>query len=543
MKLRNKLLLSLLVTTGMTGNIAMSMKKSNSAISIAQPAVMMRNSTDELTTEGKQRLSAEPTDQSLVDNFINMIISKGGEAITSGLSVYGKCVVLNLLKECGLDFRDATTKTLEKIQGQLNIIEQKVDAIVSKQEQYHSEDILNNVLSSFITMNIRYMDYISGNMAYLARLENEGELTEEEIEAERIASYHDGIDKLLFDGSPFASEVALLASRVLEPNPSDNRKDIFYYYDHTMGLYDKWDIQRYKNIKNFIAYLDGTLILMSDLAKFQMYYLAKNATEGMKITYANKIKTMADNVNAVNRFFAEKLESMREIQYNWNDGKNRYIPTGHFYATRMCTLTYNLNDRGWGDSRQALVLDYYNDYGKRGLHQVAYCYQPDQDIVEAVANDFREFAGDYCTPAYTIQDYLSNAGFWAKNSDLFDKADGLFMGDMYVDKHGFMHDDYDYSFRYYDRWGVHRRRNAYEVASYHTWYGGIDHTEFRGTDDNYYLCFTQTYYGNYWTLNGQYKQVYMDDRKFTVNDAVYYRVSYKDFLSGKPGPVGVHEWW
>lgn len=494
------------------------------------------------TTEGKLRLSGEPTSQDMVDTFINMIVEKGGEAITGGISVYAKCVVLNLLKECGLDLRDATTKTLEQIQGQLTIIEKKVDAIVAKQEEYHSQDILNGVLDPFLIANNRYMRYITGNMAYLASLEQDDELTEEELEAERIQSYHDGIDKLLFDGAPLATQITILASKVLEPNQADPRKDIFYYYDQTMGLYDKWDVQYYRNVKNFIAYLDGILILLSDLAKFQIYYLAKDASEGMKRTYAQQIDDMAKAVNAVNALFANKLESMDGILYNLQKGWNTYRPTGVSYGTRMCTLTYNLNDKGWGDSRQALLLDYYNDYGKRGLHQVAYCYQPNQDIVEAVANDFREFAGDYCTSSYTIQTYLSNAGFWAKNDDLFDKADGLFMGDMYVDKYGFMHDDKDYSFRYYDRWGVHRRRNAYSVATYHTWYGAVKYAELRSNDQNYYLCFT-TYGNGHWQLNGTYKETYMYDIEFTVNAAVYYKVDYKEFLSNKPGPIALHDWW
>lgn len=494
------------------------------------------------TTEGKVRLTGEPTNQDMVDTFINMIVEKGGEAITGGISVYAKTVVLNLLKECGLDLRDATTKTLEQIQGQLTIIEKKVDAIVAKQEEYHSQDILNGVLDPFLIANNRYMRYITGNMAYLASLEQDGELSEEELEEERIQSFHDGIDKLLFDGAPLATQITILASKVLEPNQADKRKDIFYYYDQTMGLYDKWDVQYYRNVKNFIAYLDGILILLSDLAKFQIYYMAKDASEGMKRTYAQQIDDMAEAVNAVNASFAVKLQSMNGILNNWQRGWNTYRPTGVSYGTRMCTLTYNLDDKGWGDSRQALLLDYYNDYGKRGLHQVAYCYQPNQAIVEAVANDFREFAGDYCTDSYTIQTYLSNAGFWAKNADLFDKSDGLFMGDMYVDKYGFMHDDKDYSFRYYDKWGVHRRRNAYSVATYHTWYGGFDYAELRGNDKNYYLCFT-TYGNGHWQLSGAYRETYMYDIGFTVNAAVYYKVDYKEFLSNKPGPIALHDWW
>ena len=304
------------------------------------------NSSNTLTPEGKLRISQEPTDQSLVDNFINTIVSKGGEAITGGIQVYAKCIVLNLLKECGLDFRDATTKTLENIQKQLNIIETKIDAIAAKQAQYHAEDILNPILELFATANIRYMNYVSGSLAYLAELENDETLTEEEIEEKRVAAYNDGINKLFFDGAPFATYVTTLADRVMKPNKTDARKDIFFYYDETMGQYDKWDIQAYKNTRNFIAYLDSTLILLSNLAKFQIYYLAKDADTAMRKTYSQMIDDMAIAVNQVNASFAAKIQSMKSIQDNWDRGLNRYIPTDKFYGTRMCTLTYNLEDKG-----------------------------------------------------------------------------------------------------------------------------------------------------------------------------------------------------
>ena len=501
------------------------------------------NTNLKYTNEGVLRISEEPTNQDLVNTFVNMIIEKGGEAITGGISVYAKTVVLNLLKECGLDFRDATTKSLEQIKNQLNIIETKVTAIAKKQETIHSEDILNNVLNPFAVANIRYMTYVSKSLAYLAALENDDTLTEEEIEKERIETYHTGIDKLLFDGATFATYVTTLAGYVLEPNKADPRKDIFYYYDNTMGEYDKWENQNYQNTKNFIAYLDGTLILLSNLAKFQMYYLSQNASEAMKRAYTDQIQEMANAVNAVNKLCADKLETkFKYTQCNIDNGLNVYKKTNEVYLTNMVPLTYNLNEKGW-DSRQKLVIDYYNDTGKRGLLQVAYCYQPNQDIIRNVANDFKEFAGDYCTSSYTIQDYLKNAGFSAKHIDLFDKAEGLFMGDMYVNNHGFFYDDHDYSFSYIDKWGNQTRRNAYEVVSYHTWYGAVNRTELRANDTDYYLCFTRrTDWRVDGYLDGTYKKVYMDDVQFTVNNAVYYRCNYMD-LYKQTGPIWVNSGW
>ena len=494
------------------------------------------------TDEGKTRLSGEPTDQSLVDQFISLIISKGGEAITGGISVYAKTIALNLLKECGLDLRDATTKTLERMQTQLNIIEQKVDAIAAKQEQYHSEDILTKVLDLFQDANWKYVNYVTGSLSYLADVECDETISEEDAEKERRRVYNDGVKDLIIDASPFATYVTTLARRALEPNSADKMKDIFYYYDHTIGLCDKWTIQYYKNVKNFIAYLDSALILLSDLAKFQIYYKAQEVGEGMRRTYELMMNDMAAAVNQVNALFAAKLKEIDYIRYDWErTGMNKYIATNKYYSTRVATLTYDLDDKGYGDSRQGLVLAYKNDAGKQGNLQVTYTYQPNLDIVQAVANDFRSFSGDYCTSSYTIKDYLASAGFWCKNQDIYDKAAGLFAGNMYVDKYGFMHDDKDYSIAYYDNYGNFKRTNAFSVATYHTWYGGVSRTELRSNDKNYYICFGVKN-GYDVQLDGSYQSTYMYDCMHTVANAVYFHYPYMD-LYQKTGPITFHDRW
>ena len=531
MKFKKRMLLLALVPLSMVG--AVSCVNNNNGFATNVTPLNAKVNDDNLTSEGLARIKEEPTDQSTVDSFIDTIISKGAEAITGGIQVYAKYVVLNLLKECGLDLRDATTKTLEKMQTQLNIIETKIDAIAAKQKQYHSEDVLNDVLKPFATANIRYMDYVTTGLAYLADLENNSTLSEDAIEQKRINAYNDGIKDLLFDGASFATYVTNLADLIIEPCPSAIQNDIFYYYDTSLGTCDKWTIQHYKNVKNFIAYIDSTLILLSNLAKFQIYYKAKDADDAMRNTYIKQIDNMAKAVNKVNKIFADKLESMQWIKDDWNKGLNKYIPFDKYYSTRVATLTHNLNET---NPRQALLLGYYNDYGTVGCHQVAYAYQPNLDIVEAVANDYKSFAGDYCSSTYRIQDYLAGAGFGSWNDDVYLQAAGLYAGNFYVDKHGFLHEDFDYSIAYYDQKGEYTRKNAYEVVTYHTWYGGTDYTQLRANDTNYYICFgIQVNYAT--KLDGSYVQKYMWDREFTVEEAVRYKYYYMDFVN-KPGPIG-----
>lgn len=550
MKLK-KLLLTTLVSASMfsvgctvNGNVGTSSEISEHTIYGANDQTDQLNNSL-FTVEGCKRLDAEPSDQSTVDSFIDMIISKGTEAITGGLQVYGKYIVLNLLKECGIDLRDATTKTLEKVQQQLNVIENKIDAIAAKQEKYQSELILNPVLQMFVSARSKYSTYVAGTLGYLAGLENDGTMSEEDIEKERQAAYDNGISALIVDGAPFATYVTDLANKILVPNTAAQGKDIFYYYDRTNGSCDKWTIQYYKNIKNFIAYIDSTLVTFANLAKYQLYYKSLNVDEGTRRAYSMMIDTMAEAVNAVNNKFAVKLEELSYIKIEWeNYGINKYVPTNKYYSTRMATLTYSLDDYVYADSRQGLLVGYKNkNTGTHGMLQVAFSYQPNQDIIQAVTNDYKEFAGDYCTSSYTIQDYLESAGFYANNMDLYKKSLGLYNGDLYVDCHGFYHNDVDYSLSYYDSYGNYQRRNAFEIVSYHTWYGGVDRTELRANDKNYYLCFGTTNLSTrYTTLDGRYQQTYMHDCMFTVAEKVYFQYPYTD-LYQKVGPIGYHECW
>ncbi len=546
MKIRKKLLLTAFIPSMLFSTIhSTSNQKNQSAFSTKEPLMAQNVETNLLTAEGLPRLTGEVTDQSAVDSFIDLIISKGGEAIAGGLSVYAKTIVLNLLKECGLDLRDATTKTLEKIQQQLGIIEAKVDAIATKQELYHAETVLGPILKTFDDAHAKYIPFVVKSLGDLATMENDPTYTEEEIEKARIAAYDDAIYALTFDGAPFATYVTSLAKDILTPNRAAPTSTIFTYYDKTMGTYDKWTYQYYRNMKNFIAYIDSTLIMLSNLAKFQIYYRAKDASPAIRDAYADMMTTMADTVNEVNVLFKKKLEELAYIATDYNYYQmTKYISTNKYYSTRMATLTYNLEDGDSYDSKQGLLVGYKNDSGTHGRLQVSYAYQPNQDIINAVVKDYKEFAGDYCTSSYTIQDYLASAGFWANDGNAFRNSAGLFNGNLYVDCHGFMHDDVDYSTSYYDSNCNYRRKNAFEVATYHTWYSVIDHTELRSYDKNYYLCFGVPVAGtrNCVRLDGQYQRTYMCDLMFTVAERLYFQYPYMK-LYNQVGPIDYHLYW
>lgn len=542
---KKKLLLTALVPATLFGvascnsNNAGSSTDENSTSEVSS----FDDSTFTLTSEGYTRLAAEPGDE-IVNSIIDSLISKGGELITGGIQTYAKSIVLNLLKECGFDFRDATTKTLEKIQEQLTVIEKKVDAMAAKQEQYQAEKILGDLLKVVGVANNNYVGYVVDGLGDIANYEN-SDMSEDEIEAKRKIYYDNTVSNLIINGNPFVTYVSDLADYILLPNPADRSKTVFDYYTSTIGVYDTWSTLYLKNVKNFMAYLDSTLVTCANLAKFQMYYKALGMDSTTIKVYSGMMDTMAAKVNSVNALFKAKLDSLKELEDKKDAGINIYMATGKEYSTRMATLTYNVNDNdGNGDSRQGLLMDYYyNSDGTRGdAYKFAMEYVPDQDFVAKVASDFKTYAGAFCVSTYTIKDYLKYAGFYSANSDLFDKAIGLYNANMYADGAGFLNQDYTYSATYYNDAGEYTRKPIYQVDSYHNWNFDVTRTVFTQLDDSYYLCFA-TPDGDKQKLDGQYKDVYMKDVMSTVVDKVFYKKYFYDISDTNKTGWYLHDCW
>ncbi len=542
---KKKLLLTALVPATLFG--VASCNSNNASSSTDENSTSEVSSFDDnaftFTSEGYTRLAAEPGDE-IVNSIIDSLISKGGELITGGIQTYAKSIVLNLLKECGFDFRDATTKTLEKIQEQLTVIEKKVDAMAAKQEQYQAEKILGDLLKAISVANNNYVGYVVDGLGDIANYEN-SDMSEDEIEAKRKIYYDNTVSNLIINGNPFVTYVSDLADYILLPNQADRSKTVFDYYTSTIGVYDTWSTLYLRNVKNFMAYLDSTLVTCANLAKFQMYYKALGMDSTTIKVYSGMMDTMAAKVNAVNALFKAKLDSLKELEDKKDAGINIYMSTGKEYSTRMATLTYNVNDNdGNGDSRQGLLMDYYyySDGTRGDAYKFAMEYVPDQDFVAKVASDFKTYAGAFCVSTYTIKDYLKYAGFYASNSDLFDKAIGLYNANMYADGAGFLNQDYTYSATYYNDAGEYTRKPIYQVDSYHNWNFDVTRTVFTQLDDSYYLCFA-TPDGDKQKLDGQYKDVYMKDVMSTVVDKVFYKKYFYDITEANKTGWYLHDCW
>ena len=483
------------------------------------------------TSTGHRRLSEE-TEVEIAKWVADIIMDKGAELITGGLSTYGKTLVLNLLKECGLDLRDANTKSLERIEKQLEVLDNKLNAIAQQIEKEHSESVLSNVLERVSDTLENYSSYTVKGMQLLIDLEKDESISEADLEAKREQYYHDAIENLLINGLPIANEVINLADSILQPNRASGNS-IFYYYFNTIASTDVWSIQRMKNIKSFMAYIDSVLILTSNIAKFQMYYLAKDKGEIARGVYKDLMDRMAEKVNAVNLLFKNQLIAMQEYEDKASEGINIYLPTNKEYSTRVATLTYNPyeEDVSATDSRAALLLG-FNNWNRDDLGRYCFKYNPDQTTVNGVAQSFREYATSYCTKDYTIQDYLTYCGFSANNEELYKNAAGLYKGDFNYTDYGYLNDDHDYNIGYYNQRCEYATKKVYEVATYHKNLFEIDYADLRITDQSYYICFTTKLYNSDY-LDGSYSAQFMNDWCWKVFNACPYKYNYYNIPSMK----------
>ncbi len=490
------------------------------------------------TDFGTPRLTTEP-ETSMVDTIIETLISKGGSLITGGIQTYAKAVVLNLLKECGYDFRDATTKTLDKIQEQISAIEEKITTLSKMEDQHHSEDILNQVLKQLTSAENSYMDFAVTGIGDVADTENNESLTEDEKEAARLSFYNNSVKKLTINGSPLCSFVSDLCDAILTPNQADPGKDIFYYYQQTLGAYDAWSTLKTKNMKNFMAYLASTVVALTNLSKFQIYYMTKGKDSATVKSYENMINKTVAKANLVNEKLKNALEGLKEYEEKEEAGINVYLSTGKEYSLRMATLTYSHAGDSENDSRRALMVDCQGGVKTNRI----YYYQPNEDIVKSVVSDFKAYTGNFFATSYTLQDYLTYAGFYAKNEDLFKKAAGLYNGNLDVNSHGWLYDDHDYSINYYDTRCDYVRKTVYEVDSYHYWTTEIKRTTIKLLDDNEYLCFA-TPDGEKQKLDGKYSYTDNKDNFYTINKDQYYNFnSWEEIYQNDVNGWYLHDCW
>lgn len=527
-----KFLTSSLLALCATFGVAMNANKTNNATT--------KTNAEALTITKEASLKKNNVGNEIEDAtkyILDKIITDGPSLITGAVTTYAKNMVINILKDYGIDFRDASIKYLERIENSLEEIKEKLNAIEKKQDIYQAQSILNNGLYKMFTeINFTIKDKVYGSLWELATLELEDKLSEEELEARRYEVYK----ALLKDYSLQANTLGLentlvgyastVADAILRPNQADPSKDIFYYYDLTLGQNDKWVGQQIKNRRAYIAYCTNMLLATVNLAEFDMHYRYEEKPAA-RATYDRELQTMADYVNAVGTKFQAELKRLDELEKKMKDDHiTSYLPTNTEYSTRMATLTYNLNDREGDQSRQSLLRA--NKLGS-SYRDSGMAYHPDQNLINNVVNDYKTYVGTYHLEDYSINKYLKDAGFYANNEDLFDSAAGIFYGDLKVNSMGLFYHDTELTSAYYNKEGNYVSTPIYKVNCYHNWLGAVTRSELVEKNFDYYLCFIRS---DQKRLVGNFQASYFDrlttdiSRSLFYTDDIGYFVGYSDFF-------------
>ncbi len=534
---KKKFLLSALATMTIFGAASCGSKTNDSETS----TVPEDDSSTKFDAYSRKAYLTGIEDDDFILDIFNSLVSKGSSLIVDGIQTYSKTVIINLLKECGFDFRDATTKTLEKMTKQLEVIAAKIDALAQQEDKQYSESVLCKVLEKIKEGQGYAETYVLGGLGTLIDSENDPTKTEEECEAERQIYYKNTVSKLNINGKPFASFVKDLADSVLEPNLADRSSDIFTYYDKTLGVYNTWSTFKIDNTCKFMAQILETIVACANLAKFQIYYLTLGKDAATIATYEKMMTGMVTSINTLNEKFKNYVDNiLQPLIDKREEGINIYMSTKKEYSNRMATLTFNTNDKDGDDTRCALYMDYYTreDGGWGQNDSRVLEFTPDKDFVASVAKDYKTFASAFYDPNYTIRDYLKSAGFYAKNEELFNKAVGLYNANGYSDGHGINWDDKDITTTYYNVNGDYTRNLVYKVDAYHNWNLSIKKTVFNNCDSNYYLCFTTPKDGKQ-VLDGTYERLYIGDAMYTVNKNLPNRKYYDDAVDTNKN----HEWY
>lgn len=508
--MRNKLLRNGLITTlALTG------------VMVTMQGVNVNNPQNGLNVNTVNKVKAEgPTAAGGATNvFLNFLKEKGPDIITNtiGCAAGGlvKNLATNLLLECGIDLRDGNAAVLDNINKEVQEIKEKLNVVEKKVDQYHAEDIINHVYDYIHFINNNLEPMVTGGLYTLVNEEKAGKLNDKQMEDARVKFYEENLkNKTYKNNNLLATYVTEFAQTITKPNNANNTEGLFHYYALTLGKYDKWTHQEYLNRRNFIAYLDTTLLVATNMARYDLIYRAKNVDEATLNTYKKYLDNLVKAVKDVNQMFKKELTRLDNIE---NDRIKKhvmtYIPTGNKYANRVATLTPNLEDK---TGRNALVAKGDPHY------KFDFVYQPDLNLVDKVNKDYVEYKKAFKENdnTYTINKYLKEAGFYANDEKTFENAAGLYRGELYQNRCGLYNHDTELSIAYYNKLGEKKRKDVYKVNVFHDWFGNAKDYRIDNLDNDYYICFIKE---GEKELVGNYVSAYYDNVKeyFLVKKFTY----------------------
>ncbi len=444
----------------------------------------------------------ESTQESLFPSILEGIACGGTQMLTKAITAGAQYIVTDILRDYGIDMRDASIRYLEKIDGEIKEVKAKIDALSANADKYNAERSLDNLYSYVEVASADVMSQVKGGLWTLATLEQDKSKDAKYVEAQRKEFYETSLKNFTAKGSNIADFVTHFANSITRPVDSAPTNDVFHYYQLTNGQFDKWSTQSYTNRRNFIAYLDSLLLTSANLAIFDNHYRSLGASDAVKATNDSRFNGMVTAVNNANAVFKAELKRLDEYEALRKKGEIIYLPTGQHYSTKMATYTFNHEDKENAKLLQGVEkvsTDVFHK-GNKNLQSYLMAYQANHDMVNSVVKDYTNYVEAFGLKDYTINQYLKDVGFSSERQDLFDKAAGLYYGELNLPSSGYLNDDVSVKARYYDRYGKSQNKTQFFVEAHHRFLKGPSYNV-NFFDKDYYLCFVKadkTLDGQYW---------------------------------------------
>ena len=463
------------------------------------PTVLI-NRSNELKLGNKFSLDEE---DKFIPAVLDSVSSLGCQMICAATYVGAKYLVTSILKNYGVDIGEVSLQYLERIEGEIKEIQNQLNVISSNMDQYNAEDNLKNLYSYVNYASVDIMNEVKGGLFKLASMESDKNNSDEYLEQQKKNYYNTSLKDFKIEGTNIANFTTRFANTILTPVKSCPTNDLFHYYQLTNGKFDKWSTQSYKNRRNYIAYLDTLLLSCANLAIFDYQYRSEGMDEASKASNDQRISNMITAVNDVNGMFQKELQRLDGYKELQNKGELIYLPTGKHFSSKMATLTFNHDDV----ERQLLLKGVEQESNnlftgrKKNLLSYMLTYQTTHKMVNDVVEDYKNYIKAYGLKDYTINQYLKDIGFSADRQDLFDKANGLYYGEVNIAYSGYLGDDLSIKAKFYDRNGDFQNKTQFFVSCKHK-FMIADEYVVDYSDQDYYLCFQNTDFtldGEYWT--------------------------------------------
>lgn len=400
-----------------------------------------------------------------------------------------KPAITDLFAFYGIDMRDPTIKYLDKISAEIAQINSRLDKIDATLKKYNAEASLNNLYSYINFAKTDILPKVQGGLWTLYQQELDKSKAAESVESEKKRYFKDALENFTPLSSNIIDFTTHFADYIMKPVPT-SMNGLFYYYQLSVGEYDKWSTQSYTNRRNYIATLYSLLISCMNLAIFDYTYRSDAVGDAAKSALKQSLDNMVKRVDSVKELFKTELLRLDEYEKLKDDGTLIYLPTGQKYLSNMDTLTFDPKDK---DNQRLIMATTSMRKNQltlktwRARNEYIMLYESNHKMVENIVSDYINYKNDFSLENYTLKQYLVDIGFKAKDMKLFNIAAGLYYGKPEITRHGYLNDDLSFNASYYDNYGNLKSKTQFFLECHHKFIVDNTYTLYYKAND-YYLC-------------------------------------------------------